>query len=63
VQRIGIPGQLIGRVGPSGTPFALGASYKGKVAESGKLYLRIGPSPWNCESTGSYKVTVNVTTP
>ena len=62
-QRIGIPGQLIGRIGPNGTPFALGASYKGKVTENGRLYLRISPSPWNCDSTGSYKVSVNITTP
>ncbi|MCI0699535.1 MAG: hypothetical protein L0241_00420 [Planctomycetia bacterium] len=62
-QRIGVPGQLVGRIGAKGTPFALGASYKGKVTENGKLYLRISPSPWNCDSTGSYKVIVNITTP
>ncbi len=63
VQRLGLPGQVIGRIGANGTPFAIGEGYKGKVTESGKLYLRIGGSPWNCESTGSYKVNVNVTTP
>ena len=36
---------------------------KGKPTESGKLYLRIAGSPWNCDSSGSYKITVNVTTP
>lgn len=61
--RIGTPGQIVGKIGPNGTPFAIGASYKGKVGDSGKLYLRIGPSPWNCDCTGSYKVTVNVTSP
>lgn len=61
--RIGIPGQIIARVGANGTPFVVGASYKGKVNETGKLYLRISPSPWNCESTGNYKVAVNVTSP
>ena len=61
--RIGTPGQLVGRIGPSGATFAVGAAYKGKVNESGKLYLRISPSPWNCDSTGSYKVKVEVTSP
>ncbi len=63
VQRVGLSGQVIGRIGPSGAQFGVGGSYKGKPTESGKLYLRIGPSQWNCDSSGSYKVTVNVTTP
>jgi hypothetical protein len=63
MQRLGVPGQIVARIGPNGATFAVGASYKGKVTESGKLYLRISPSPWNCDSTGSYKVTVNVTSP
>lgn len=63
IPRVGLPGQLIGRIGATGTPFALGASYKGKPTDSGKLYLRIGPSPWNCDSNGAYKIVVNVTTP
>jgi hypothetical protein len=54
------PGSVIGRIGPSGTPFAVGASFKGKAGESGKLYLRVAPSPWNCDSSGSYKVKVTV---
>jgi hypothetical protein len=62
-QRIGVPGQLVGRIGPNGAPFIIGASYRGKAIESGKLYLRISPSPWNCDSSGSYKVTVHVTSP
>jgi hypothetical protein len=60
---VGLPGQVVGRIGANGTQFAIGASFKGKVTESGKLYLRIGPSPWNCDSTGTYKVVVNVSTP
>jgi hypothetical protein len=60
---VGTPGQVVGRVGTSGSPFAVGASFKGKVTESGRLYLRIGPSPWNCDSTGTYKVVVNVSSP
>jgi hypothetical protein len=61
--RVGLPGQIMGKIGTNGTPFAIGASYKGKIGDSGKLYMRIGPSPWNCDSTGSYKVIVNVTSP
>ena len=62
-QRIGVPGQIVAKIGEKGTPFAVGASYKNKVNETGKLYLRISPSPWNCDSKGSYKVSVNATTP
>ena len=61
--RVGLPGQVIGRIGTTGTPFGVGANYKGKANDSGRLYLRIGGSPWNCDSTGSYKITANVTTP
>jgi len=60
---VGASGQIVGRIGANGTPFAIGASYKGKVTESGKLFVRIGPSPWNCDSTGNYKVKVEVTSP
>lgn len=61
--QVGLPGQIVARIGPNGTPFAVGAAYKGKVGDNGKLYLRIGPSPWNCDSSGSYKVKVDVTSP
>jgi hypothetical protein len=61
--RLGIPGQVVGRIGSNGTQFAVGAGFKGKVTESGKLYLRIHPSPWNNDSSGSYKVKVTVTEP
>jgi hypothetical protein len=60
---VGTPGQVVGRIGPNGTPFAIGAAYKGKATDSGKLYLRIGPSPWNCDSSGAYKIVVNVSSP
>jgi hypothetical protein len=61
VMRIGTPGQVVARIGPKGTPFVVGASFKGKVTESGKLYLCISPSPWNCDSSGNYKVVVSAT--
>ena len=54
-----LPGQLIGRVGASGTPFPVGTNYKAARAPgSGKLYLKIAASPWGNNSTGTYKVTV-----
>lgn len=66
-QRLGaaasFPGKLMGRIGANGTPFPIGASYNRKAVDNGKLYLRIGASPWNCESTGGYKVVVNLTNP
>jgi hypothetical protein len=63
VPRVGVPGQVVARIGPTGTSFAVGASYKGKANDTGRLYLRISPNPWNCDSAGSYKVAVNVTSP
>jgi hypothetical protein len=49
---------VIGRIGANGTPFIVGASYKGKATESGRLYLRIAPSSWGNDSAGSYKIKV-----
>lgn len=62
-RRQGAPGQVIGRIGPNGTPFVVGAAHKGRTTESGKLYLRIEPSPWNCESVGAYKITAAAVSP
>jgi hypothetical protein len=58
VARVGFPGQVIARVGANGTPFVVGASFKGKVTESGRLYLRIAPSQWGNDSSGNYKIKV-----
>ena len=52
------PGVLVGRVGEDGTPFIIGERYTGRPTRSGRLYLHIGPSPWNNASTGSYRVRV-----
>lgn len=57
--RVGLSGQPIGRIGANGTPFVIGAGYKGKASGSGKLYLRISPSQWGNDSSGSYKLKVN----
>jgi hypothetical protein len=51
-------GALIARVGPKGTVFTLGAKFRGKAPESGRLYVRIQQSPWNNESTGSFEVKI-----
>lgn len=56
----GIPGQLIGRVGPNGTPFVIGSAFKGKAPAAGKLHLKIGSSPYPNDPSGSYKVKVAV---
>jgi hypothetical protein len=52
-------GALLGRVGPGGKVFVLGADYSGTAQEDGKLYLCIVPSAWNNASNGSYTVTIN----
>lgn len=51
-------GALVGRVGENGKAFLIGERYEGNVAEEGKLYLQIVPSPWNNASTGNYRVRV-----
>ena len=51
------PGVLVGRVGDKGTEFVIGDKYEGKPTERGKLYLRIGASPWANEA-GQYTVKI-----
>lgn len=54
-----LPGQLIGRIGETGTPFPVGSNYKAaRAGATGKLYLKIAASPWGNNSTGTYKVVV-----
>jgi hypothetical protein len=52
-------GSLVGRIGDRGRTFLVGSRYESPVAEDGKLYLRIMPSPYGTESSGSYDVHVN----
>jgi len=52
-------GSLIGRIGENGKPFLVGERYETSVAEEGKLYLHIVPSPWNSPSVGSFHVRVH----
>ncbi len=51
-------GMLVGRIGEDGAAFVIGDRYAGRPARVGKLYLHIGPSPWNNASTGSYRVRI-----
>ena len=52
-------GLLIGRIGEDGEPFIIGDRHEIKAETVGKLYLQIGPSPWNCATTGSYEVKIS----
>jgi hypothetical protein len=54
------PGQLLGRVGKSGKIFSVGEHYRGTPGESGKLYLRVHPSPWGNQMLGTYSAKVMV---
>lgn len=51
-------GMLVGKIGEDGEPFIIGERYEGSPEAEGKLYLHIGPSPWNSGSTGSYEVKI-----
>lgn len=52
-------GTLVGKVGDRGKLFVVGSKFEGVAAEDGKLYLRIMPSPYNADSSGTYDVQVN----
>lgn len=52
-------GMLIGKIGEDGEPFLIGDRYEIKSDSEGKLFLQIGPSPWNCASTGTYYVKIS----
>lgn len=55
-------GELIGRIGESGTPFLIGSRSAQIPKEPGKLYVQIVPSPWGNASSGEYKVYITVGT-
>ena len=56
-----VPGSLIGRIGPAGTPFVIGPQYKAtRSPAEGRLFLTITPSAWGTDATGSYKVKVRI---
>jgi hypothetical protein len=52
-------GMLIGKIGEDGEPFIIGDRFEFKAETEGKLFLHIGPSPWNCASAGSYEVKIS----
>lgn len=52
------PGVLMGRIGETGVPFVVGEKHETKPTAEGKLFLRIGPSPYE-QATGGYTVKIN----
>ncbi len=57
-QGVALSGALIGRIGPAGQPFVIGAGFaQPRMTEGGRLYLQIAPSHWGNENAaGAYKV-------
>jgi hypothetical protein len=53
------PGMLLGRIGEYGKVFVVGSHFEGPAPDDGKLYLRIAPSPYGVESSGTYDVRVS----
>jgi hypothetical protein len=52
-------GMLLGKIGDSGEPFIIGDRFDDTPEAEGTLYLQIGPSPWNCQSSGAYDVKIS----
>jgi len=52
-------GMLIAKIGEDGDPFLVTDRCEIKSEAEGKLYLHIGPSPWNCASAGTYDVKIS----
>src|SRR5262249_7111183 len=53
-----LPGELLGRIGPSGPVFLVGERYETTPTAEGKLYLCIVPGPWNNQVSGAFKVKI-----
>jgi len=51
-------GMLLGKIGADGEVFTIGERYEGTPETEGKLFLHIGPSPWNTPSTGHFEVKI-----
>lgn len=51
-------GALLGKIGEDGDAFTIGERYEGTPEGTGKLYLHIGPSPWNAQCQGSFDVKI-----
>lgn len=52
-------GALIGKIGEDGQMFLIGERYEGTPDQQGKLFLHIGPSPWNNQQSGTYDVKIS----
>jgi hypothetical protein len=52
------PGALLGRVGDNGPIFLLGEHFQGTPGREGRLFLQIGPNPWNNPSQGTFQVRI-----
>jgi hypothetical protein len=55
-----MPGKLIGRIGEKGVEFEIGPRYEGAAKGEGKLFLRIGGSPWQVVPAGQYRVQITI---
>lgn len=56
---VGQPGALIGKIGASGRPFLVGSKLDSTPHEEGRLYLRLEPSPWRVNQSGSFTVKIS----
>lgn len=57
-------GALVGRIGDNGTPFLVGASYRGAVNESGMLFLAINDAPDQLrDNSGRLPVSITAVAP
>jgi hypothetical protein len=51
-------GTLLGRITATGKIFVIGDNYEATPEQEGNLFLHIVPSPWNNDSTGTYRVRI-----
>jgi hypothetical protein len=49
-------GMLLGKIGEDGEMFMIGERFEGTPETEGKLFLHIGPSQWNVQSSGTFDV-------
>jgi hypothetical protein len=56
---VGQPGALIAKIGQSGQPFLIGSKHDSTPRAEGRLYLRLEPSPWRVNQSGSFSVKIS----
>jgi hypothetical protein len=54
-----VGGELLGKIGDTGTIFFVGSRHILNPKTGGQLHLLIAQSPWGCPSTGEYHVTIS----